>query len=51
MERIRGTRETPAGREYLATPTEAAAICIRPSEPELPRYRRRVFPHEEEPAG
>jgi hypothetical protein len=46
--RIGGTRETVTGREYITTQTEAAAICINPSAPELPRYRRRIYPKEEE---
>ncbi len=46
--RIRGTRETASGREYITAETEAAAICINPTPPELPRYRRRIYPKEEE---
>ena len=46
--RISGTRETLSGREYITAQTEAAAICINPSPPELTRYRRRVYPKEEE---
>lgn len=46
--RISGTRETLSGREYITAQTEAAAICINPASPELPRYRRRIYPKEEE---
>ena len=46
--RISGTRETLLGREYIVAQTQAAAICIKPSADELPRYRRRIYPKEEE---
>jgi hypothetical protein len=46
--RLAGTRETFLGREYFAVQTEAAAVCIKPAPPELPRYRRRIYPKEEE---
>jgi len=45
---ITGRRETATGREYITAQTKAAAFCIKPAGPELPLFRRRAYPREED---